>query len=154
MDVWRGVLAKGVMLLIIMFNIHGCAQTQKRQKVEFEGIHENKIRVLVQGQTTMEDPQCEGTDCRERIINSARERSTMLLRAMIMQRNPDNSEWGNTIQLKNGVHEPQIIVIKCGEMKCHALVDFIIDEDINTRLQKTDEGYHSHEGSPVKKDEK
>lgn len=145
-------MRKAILLLIIVLNLPGCADRQNIQKVEYEGLHENKIRVLVQVRTTMQDPVCEEAACREGIISSARERSIILLRSMLLQGGPDEVKIANTIQV-GSIYAPRIVRISCGELVCNALVDFTINEDLERGLYRKDDTSNERKDTTEKQDE-
>ena len=145
-------MQRSLLMLFFILIILGCAENQNRQKVEFEGLHDSKIRVLVQLPKMIQDPACESDACRETIVASARDRSVLLLRSMLMIRNQESADSQITMQVKNAIHNPHIVGIICGELSCNALVDFCIKDDLNIILQQGYDPDHHKEDKQVKKD--
>ncbi len=125
-------------LVAVLFILIGCAHTGDNSAV-FEGIHgKNNIRVFVQVQTEMTDPHCEGSKCRQLLVQSARERCVMLLVALMQYKNNDKSIIFKGIHPADAIDSPVIKKIKCKEYLCSGLVDFKVADNLPGIINNTD----------------
>lgn len=133
-------------LSTVLLIVIGCAHSEKNN-AEFEGIYgKNKIRVFVQVQADMADPHCEGSKCRQMIVQSARERCTILLLALMQYKNNDKSIIHKRKDIADAIDLPVIKKIKCKEFLCGGIVDFTVNAGIlrdirNTETTSMDDGY-------------
>ena len=125
-------------LACALFMLAGCAHS-KKNSAEFEGMHgKNKIRVFVQVQADLTDPHCEGSKCRQKIVQSARERCAMLLAALIRYKNNGKKTMPKREDIANAVDSPVIKTINCNELLCCGLVDFNVSDEISGTIRNTE----------------
>lgn len=138
------------MLACTLFILVGCAHS-KKNSAEFEGMHgKNKIRVFVQVQADLTDPHCEGSKCRQIIVQSARKRGAILLLAFMQYNNNDKRIIHKRKDIADAFDSPVIKKIKCKEFLCGGLVDFTVDAGILRDIRNT-ETTSMDDGSTVEK---